>query len=240
MPNSGWRRPPAAFVWPPADGRLHRSVWCPDSAARLGSARTRRFRVRRRDPIVAGVQPPVGRHPAPIQGDSGTPRRSRVLPSGMRVELLRKVASICRERAELDKRLANIISATPDPDGLAAWVAAEVLGLQATGDLFSWPPGGAWPAGSVEIAWSNSASADARPERADHLLLFVSGGSSPVIAGSRIERSCIESLWLIGRTGRAERVYPAPDIPPIELDPAQTAALALFDCRTKPALTRYH
>ena len=152
----------------------------------------------------------------------------------MREHLVRKVASLLRERDELDRRLANVTGGAVTPEALAGWLSRELWDVDA-------PPGGGigvftdgpLRGRSVACVWTagDDTPADDIPARADadYVLEYT----------ARPGRLSVERVRLVARDGTAAEVFPKAAAP-LRVDDDQAAALGLFSAGFAPPLTRYH
>lgn len=153
----------------------------------------------------------------------------------VRTELLRKVASLCRERSALNQRLTNIAGAH-DGFGLIKWIAQEALGLVADGDALIFAAGPL--AGQrVHLSWTFGDGAPAHPRGSSPHLAFVEHREITVAPG-RVP-DFIDQIWLIDSAG-VRSVFPTSESQALQLDDEQRAVIARFSSTALPALTRYH
>lgn len=154
--------------------------------------------------------------------------------------MARKLATLLRERNEIDKRLGNVIATELDRTAVGRWVAHEVLGVEPgeDGGPDRLPPDAAWAEGfgpEVTVAW---ADADEVPGGARCLL---------VLHGS--ERTGEVSMWWVDKLELADLESGAHLVLHETaqdsgfsgvLEDAQHATLALFSSSYQPKLSRYH
>ena len=152
--------------------------------------------------------------------------------------MARKLATLLRERNEIDKRLGNVIAAELDRAAVGRWVAHEVLGVEPgeDGGPDRLPPDAAWAEGfgpEVAVTW-----ADEVPDGARCLV---------VLHGS--ERTSAVSMWWVDKVelvdlasgARVVLHEAAPDAGfSGVLEDAQHATLVLFSSAYQPRLSRYH
>ena len=158
----------------------------------------------------------------------------------VRLELARKLATLIRERNEMDKRLGNVIAAELDRIAVGRWVVHEVLGVELgqDGGPDRLPPDAAWAEGfgpEVVVAW---APADLVPGGARCLM---------VLHGS--ERTSEVSMWWIDKLELVDldtgaRLVLHETLPDSgfagALEDAQHATLLQFSSSYQPKLSRYH
>jgi len=154
--------------------------------------------------------------------------------------MARKLATLLRERNEIDKRLGNVIAAELDRTAVGRWVAHEVLGVELgeDGGPDRLPPDAAWAEGfgpEVTVTW---APADEVPGGARCLL---------VLHGS--ERTSEVSVWWVDKlelvdleSGARLVLHETAQDSGFSgvLEDAQHATLVLFSSSYQPKLSRYH
>ena len=142
--------------------------------------------------------------------------------------MVRKVASLLRERGELDRRLANVTGAG-SPDGLAAWLSGELWDVRTPS---SGGPGvfaaGPLAGRSVTSVWAGDCQPDQHPE-ADFVLEYLT--ATPGLS--------VERVRLIARNGDSVEVFPRAQSP-LDVDPAVAEGLRMLSSQFAPPLTRYH
>ena len=154
--------------------------------------------------------------------------------------MARKLATLLRERNEIDKRLGNVLATDLDRTAVGRWIAHEVLGVEPgeDGGPDRLPPGAAWAEGfgpEVAVAW---APVDEVPDGA-RCLVVLHGGEG----ASEVSMWWVDMLELVDRASGARLVLhettPDGGFAGV-LEEAQHAALAQFSSSYRPRLSRYH
>lgn len=154
----------------------------------------------------------------------------------MKTELLRKVASLCRDRNALDRSLSNITGAN-DLSGLIEWIAREALGLTAdeTGQLYFGRD--AFSGKPVQVLWllngqNVTATEDGRP-----VLAFIEDCEQS--SATKLLPHFIDRIVLVDGD-RTTPVFPVNECPELPLSDEQVEAIARFSTASRPALSRYN
>lgn len=155
--------------------------------------------------------------------------------------MLRKVASLLRERNSIDRRLQNITGTDASPTALADWLAQELLDLEplpgGRGSRFTEGP---LAGATVATLWVPAQSPSADRVATTYLLELHSDEADDSVGLAHCGHLTVERLVLVGRGGATWELYPEAEAAHLTLGTDQRDALALFSAETVLPLTRYH
>jgi hypothetical protein len=164
--------------------------------------------------------------------------------------MVRKVASLLRERNELNRRLSNVTGGALEPWLLACWLSEELWDVHVpAGSVTSGGPqfaeldrqpvgvftAGALAGRTVQSVWVGCDEDPLAPHDADFALEYVASVPWEDLSG----RLSVEQVRLVAHDGSVTQVFPE-NASPLAVPRAVYDALGQLSVEFMPALTRYH